>query len=89
MPVRSFGFEFFFGYSTRIFSPRACLHFRLLDFWVYYLGIIMLDVTHVGSNWNNSVNTSTFYWNLNNSSANSNRNIATHLFYARFFKKYL
>lgn len=44
----------------------------------------MLDVTHVGSNWNNSVNTRTFYWNLNNSSANSNRNIGTHLFYAVF-----
>lgn len=48
----------------------------------------MLDVTHVGSNWNNSVNTSTFYWNLNNSSANSNRNIATHLFYAVFLVFY-
>jgi hypothetical protein len=42
----------------------------------------MQDITQLGSNWNNDVNASDFYWNLNNSSANSNRNIGTHLFLA-------
>jgi len=34
-------------------------------------------VTQLGSNWNNGSNTGTFYWNLNNSSSNRNRNISS------------
>jgi len=37
-------------------------------------------VTQLGSNWNNGANTGAFYWNLNNSSGNRNRNISTHLY---------
>jgi len=36
-------------------------------------------VTQLGSNWNNSLNTGTFYWNVNNNSSNRNRNISSHL----------
>ena len=41
-----------------------------------------LLVTQLGSNWNNSTNSGSFYWNLNNSSGNSNRNQGSHLAYA-------
>lgn len=41
-----------------------------------------LLVTQLGSNWNNSTNSGSFYWNLNNSSSNSNRNISCHLVHA-------
>jgi len=34
-------------------------------------------VAHFGSNANNGTNAGTFYWNLNNSGSNANRNIAT------------
>ncbi len=34
-------------------------------------------VTLLSRNWNNGTNTGTAYWNLNNSSDNSNRNIGT------------
>jgi len=34
-------------------------------------------VAQLGSNWNNGSNTGTFYWNLNNSSSNRNRNISS------------
>jgi hypothetical protein len=36
-------------------------------------------ITHLGSNWNNSSKTGTFYWNLNNDTSNRNRNISSHL----------
>ncbi len=36
-------------------------------------------VARVGGHWNYSLNAGTFYWNLNNSSTNSNQNIGTHL----------
>jgi len=36
-------------------------------------------VTHFGSNANNGTNAGTFYWNVNNSSSNANRNIGTQL----------
>ena len=34
-------------------------------------------VAILGSNWNNGLNTSTFYWNVNNSSTNRNANISS------------
>jgi hypothetical protein len=37
------------------------------------------QVTKLGANWNNGLNTSAFYWNLNNASSNRNRNISSHL----------
>lgn len=37
------------------------------------------DVTKLGANWNNGLNTSAFYWNLNNASSNRNRNISSQL----------
>lgn len=40
---------------------------------------IKKKVTLLGSNWNNGSNASSFYWNLNNSVGNRNRNIGTHL----------
>ena len=33
--------------------------------------------TYLGGNWNNASNADTFYWNLNNSVSNSNRNLGT------------
>lgn len=35
------------------------------------------QVTKLGANWNNGLNTSAFYWNLNNASSNRNRNISS------------
>jgi len=40
-------------------------------------------VTKLGSKWNNGSNAGTFYWNLNNSSGNRNRNISRQLVNAR------
>lgn len=40
-------------------------------------------VTKLGANWNNGLNTSAFYWNLNNASSNRNRNISSQLVNAR------
>ncbi len=37
------------------------------------------QVTKLGANWNNGLNTSAFYWNLNNASSNRNRNISRQL----------
>jgi len=37
--------------------------------------LIFLFVSLVGANLNNGTNTGTFYWNLNNTSTNSNANI--------------
>lgn len=42
------------------------------------------NVTKLGANWNNGLNTSAFYWNLNNASSNRNRNISRQLVNARF-----
>lgn len=47
-------------------------------------GYIELSTTQLGGNWNNGTNARTFYWNLNNTSSNVNRNISTHL--ANFVK---
>jgi hypothetical protein len=41
-------------------------------------------ITIASSNWNNGSNAGTFYWNLNNASSNSNRNISTHLLCGAF-----
>lgn len=38
--------------------------------------------TLLGSNWNNSANASSFYWNLNNTASNRNRNISSRLEHA-------
>lgn len=35
--------------------------------------------THLGGNANNGANAGAFYWNVNNSSSNSNRNIGAHV----------
>ena len=42
----------------------------------------LIKVTHISGNWNNSAKTGTFYWNLNNSVGNRNRNISGQLEYA-------
>ena len=36
-------------------------------------------ITQLSRNWSNGGNTSGFYWNLNNSVSNRNRNISSHL----------
>ena len=36
-------------------------------------------ITQLGSNWNNGTNAGSFYWNLNNSVSNRNRNISSQL----------
>ena len=36
-------------------------------------------IAQLGSNWNNGTNAGSFYWNLNNSVGNRNRNIRGHL----------
>lgn len=41
-------------------------------------------ITQLGSNWNNWSNAGTFYWNLNNSVGNRNRNIRGHLIIAKY-----
>jgi len=43
-------------------------------------------VAILGGNWNNDSNAGTFYWNLNNTSSNRNRNIGTHLLYVQIIK---
>ena len=42
-------------------------------------------ITILGGNWNNGLNTSPFYWNVNNVPSNRNRNISAHPVNARFF----
>lgn len=42
----------------------------------------------LGSNWNNSVNSGSFNWNVNNSSSNSNRNQGSHLVHASSILKF-
>lgn len=37
------------------------------------------QVTKLGAHWNNGLNASAFYWNLNNASSNRNRNISSQL----------
>ena len=37
------------------------------------------QVTKLGAKWNNGLNASAFYWNLNNASSNRNRNISSQL----------
>ena len=34
-------------------------------------------MTQLGSNWNNTTNAGSFYWNLNNTVSNRNRNIGS------------
>jgi hypothetical protein len=43
-------------------------------------GLIGLP-TLLGGNWNNAMNASAFYWNLNNNASNVNRNIGTQSFF--------
>ena len=40
-------------------------------------------VTKLGSNWNNGSNAGSFYWNVNNTSSNRNRNISGQLLNAQ------
>lgn len=46
------------------------------------------NVTKLGANWNNGLNTSAFYWNLNNASSNRNRNISSQLVNAQYHLQY-
>lgn len=46
--------------------------------------VTMKKVTKLGSKWDNGANAGTFYWNLNNSASNRNRNISRQLVNARF-----
>ena len=39
--------------------------------------MLILQISHLGSNWNNDLNTSLAYWNLNNEVSNRNRNISS------------
>jgi hypothetical protein len=39
----------------------------------------LFQVSQLGSQWNNGSNAGSFYWNVNNSSANRNRNISRQL----------
>lgn len=41
-------------------------------------------IAQLGSNWNNWDNAGSFYWNLNNSVGNRNRNIRGHLVNASY-----
>lgn len=41
-------------------------------------------IAQLGSNWNNWDNAGSFYWNLNNSVGNRNRNIRCHLIIAKY-----
>lgn len=43
-------------------------------------------VPHFGSNANNGTNAGAFYWNLNNSSGNANRNIGTQVSHLNLFR---
>lgn len=43
-------------------------------------------VTKLGSNWNNGSNAGSFYWNVNNTSSNRNRNISGQLLNAQCIK---
>ena len=45
-----------------------------------------IKITQLGSNWNNGTNAGSFYWNLNNSVRNRNRNISSHLINALMVK---
>lgn len=40
---------------------------------------IKKSITQLGGNWNNGSNAGSFYWNVNNSVSNRNRNISGHL----------
>ena len=41
--------------------------------------------TILGSNWNNGTNSGSFYWNVNNTTSNRNRNHGSHLVNAESF----
>lgn len=42
-------------------------------------GEAFFGVARLGGSWNNGSNAGSFYWNLNNSVGNRNRNISSHL----------
>ena len=44
------------------------------------------SVAKLGSNWNNGSNAGSFYWNVNNTSSNRNRNISGQLLNAQSMK---
>lgn len=57
----------------------------IVDGGIFHLVVIsvhnknIFKITQLGSNWNNGSNAGSFYWNLNNSVGNRNRNISSHL----------
>ena len=57
----------------------------IVDGNIFHLVVIsvhnknIFKITQLGSNWNNGSNAGSFYWNLNNSVGNRNRNIGSQL----------
>ena len=47
------------------------------------IGEYVVGTALLGGKWNNGSNAGAWYWNVNNSAANVNRNIGTHLLYER------
>ena len=48
-----------------------------------YSNLYTSKVTKFSGKWNNTDNTGTFYFNLNNTSSNSNTNITAHLTFSK------
>ena len=78
------------GYSTAcdwLFIASECLGNSSLPVGDYtYVTTNLNDyrIAQLGSNWNNWDNAGSFYWNLNNSVGNRNRNIRGHLIIAKY-----
>jgi len=77
------------GYSTAcdwLFIASECLGNSSLPVGDYTYITVNLNgyrIAQLGSNWNNWDNAGSFYWNLNNSVGNRNRNIRGHLIIAK------
>lgn len=53
------------------------------------LGLLLCScaVALLGGNWNNSTNAGPWYWNVNNTPSNRNRNIGGHPVYAKLIER--
>lgn len=75
------------GYSTKcdwLFMASECLGNSALPVGDYTYITELLNgyrIARLGGGWTDGVNTRPFYWNLNNSVSNRNRNIRGHLIY--------
>ena len=73
------------GYSTKydwLFMASECLGNSSLpvgDYTYITENLNGYRITLLGGDWNNGSNAGSFYWNLNNSVGNRNRNISSHL----------